>query len=189
MCVYIYICISHTLYSYYMSYFVTYHHKPQLGNPHFWTVSHLVILGMSHQLLMASWEQIEIVVYWIFYSGLKWWHTLQETNISHLGKRKIIFKSAFKRGRVFPRWWHQNSTGRNFHENSQFPNCCFPASAISLSHLGPRLHAHRRGGKKGSSISPAWGTWANRTIRGIGRDGAPDPNVGPRNGKSPNIKP
>ena len=63
----------------------------------------------------------------------------------------------------------------------------FPASAITFPWPStPRTSAR---GKKGSSISPAWGTWANRAIMGIGRDGAPDPNVGPRNGKSPNIKP
>jgi len=28
------------------------------------------------------------------------WFSLQGTNISHLGKRKILFKSAFKRGYV-----------------------------------------------------------------------------------------
>ena len=147
MCVYIYICISHTLYSYYMSYFVTYHHKPQLGNPHFWTVSH------PHQLLMASWEQIEIVVYWIFYSGLKWWHTLQETNISHLGKRKIIFKSAFKRGYVnslegISKVMTSKFNWKEFPWKFPVSKLFFPASAISLSHLGPRLHAHRRGGER-----------------------------------------
>ena len=34
------------------------------------------------------------------YLGVSEMYTLQGTNISHLGKRKIIFKSAFKRGYV-----------------------------------------------------------------------------------------
>jgi len=36
----------------------------------------------------------------IYFKQFLFWITLQGTNISHLGKRKIIFKSAFKRGYV-----------------------------------------------------------------------------------------
>ena len=179
-----------------MSYFVTYHHKPQLENPHFWTVSHLVILGMSHQLLMASWEQIEIVVYWIFYSGLKWWHTLQETNISHLGKRKIIFKSAFKRGYVNSLEGISKVMTSKFNWK-EFP-WKFPVSELFFPRLGHHYLTSALGscrtsarGKKGSSMFDftCLGYLSQPDHQGIGKDGAPDPNVGPRNGKSPNIKP
>jgi len=59
-------------------------------------------------------------------------HTLQGTNISHLGKRKIIFKSDFCRDMLVPRRVSRQLWRKSHHSNAILLFCYLEVPAVAV---------------------------------------------------------